>query len=438
LKWLEKELLIRGPSDWYKIISSAVLFITVALISWNWFHAEAAARFHWLVLTIPPTWVAAGFGAAVVLSRIQSKTYKVLINVAFIILLMLPAPAFISQLRIRPLQLSNDDVIPILVTSFILMTAGLVVVIAKRRKKGLFICILVLAGMDLWWIVYSRATALSPTMLFSHRDYAWLFNMYSVVILMGFIATANIVRLFILKLTGDFHTLQKLISLTVISSALILALWNWLQFEIMGGFNNVLLSLPYTFTVVAFGAVYVGLSFRFPKIHKLLVHGILIVLLMIPMPNLLSTATFTGWIIPITRRGEMLTTDDGLFEYRLDVINSGQRNTHFKLFVGNMQTNRTVFITINHHHFITPERMRNTSHIPVINPIATPTDRPGVYTIRFYTMSVAIPTRFGMRSVSTANAWIFEADFLTGRTYNPRQEHVSRLPLPWQEWYHLP
>jgi hypothetical protein len=144
-------------------------------------------------------------------------------------------------------------------------------------------------------------------------------------------------------------------------------------------------------------------------------------------------STGLNWDIRRLDVGETLTTEDALFEYRLDIRNNGQDNARFRLYAKNLQTEETVTISFDARDFRLGRYRRPLLLVRhSLSPAADthqymtiePTDAVGIYEVTLLVQHFPhhnrhlSDARIGNRT--TVHQWSFYADFNSGEISNPQ------------------
>ena len=311
---------------------------------------------------------------------------------------------------------SSGVLYPVLIVLFFVTIAGLVLLIKKWDNGALPITISILICVGLWILLNINIKS------------DFFIILYLLILVVGFFMVAVILRVIIKKLIGDSRKRQRKIFVSVFLICSSMAVWNRLYFTITGNYNRTLMLLTPILILTSLAMAYVILTYFKPKLHRLLIHACFLVSIVPLSVGQINNITLSGWIIPIVVTGENSITEDGLFEYRLDVINPGQRNTTFRIYSRNLQTDDVVRIVIDRGKFPGMNRF-------LLNfrgsPLLETTPARGVYIVSmpvFY--SEPPPIFLGRRVTLPPIMWIFEVDLINGIVENPRTETFRPPPPP--------
>ena len=81
----------------------------------------------------------------------------------------------------------------------------------------------------------------------------------------------------------------------------------------------------------------------FQYIFSFIIIGILLIL----SPIVISKINLYGWIIDVVTSDSLRITDDGFFEYRIEIVNQFQRNSSLKIFINDMNLNKDISILLD-------------------------------------------------------------------------------------------
>ena len=183
--------------------------------------------------------------------------------------------------------------------------------------------------------------------------------------------------------------------------------------------------------LVGITVIYSVVSYFYPKIGKLLIYSAFIFILGCFTAYFIANSTLQGWIVPIVYTGRTITTDDMLFEYRIDIINSNQRTARVRMYVRNLLTQEEIVIRVNNGQFTrrtySPEIWGSVFEIPRVRE----TDSPGIYRVSLWVFyhpqahpfsELTLVARSGIY-LHKLWLWVFEADFTNGDIFNLRVIH---------------
>jgi len=247
------------------------------------------------------------------------------------------------------------------------------------------------------------------------------------------VAVAIILRRIIKTLTKDSEELQRRTSMAVLCISSIAILWNALYLILTAT------SPAYMWRAIVPAIILTLILsfFIFEKYHthRLLVHTILISLLVPFVVVLIIGAFNTGirWDIRRLDVGETFITEDGLFEYRLDIRNNGQDNACFRLHAQNTQTGESIVIRFNDRNFDRGWRSRHRRLVRHPESPSTrthqylraePTNDEGIYEIFLLVYYFSYSRNLSDASIRTRNSphqWSFYANFNSGELSNPQR-----------------